>query len=82
MNRHELEAKLKSEGVNPRTYAIGHIDADVSYDERYCLEQNNLGWSVYYRERGNRNCERKFQSEAEACDYFLEEILQDPTTRR
>lgn len=77
MNRSELEAKLKSEKVSLWAYDL----ENVGKDETFCLEKTDSGWSVYYRERGNRNGEREFKSEAEACAYLLEEILRDPATR-
>ncbi len=76
MNRSDLVAKLKNEKISLWAY-----DLECSgKDETFCLEKNDFGWSVYYRERGNRNGERMFESEAEANDYLLKMILQDPTT--
>lgn len=77
MNKEELLRALQSENINPYVYCLdGGLPA-----EKLCLENNYGTWSVYYSERGNRSDERFFISEAEACAYFLQTILKDPTTR-
>jgi hypothetical protein len=35
----------------------------------------------YYSERGLRTGIRRFETESEACEYLLETLLADPTTR-
>jgi len=77
MNREELHAELRKRGIRERSYSLD----GGSPDERYVLERSNGGWTVFYSERGNRNEERWFASEAEACAELLGEILADPTTR-
>jgi hypothetical protein len=39
--------------------------------ERYCLSEVGYKWEVYYSERGLKSGLRQFDTEAEACDYFL-----------
>jgi len=77
MNRSDLEAKLKSANIDRVTYDL----ESVGKEKEYCLEQTGSGWSVYYRERGDRDFEHTFVSESKACEFMLAEILQDPTTR-
>lgn len=78
MNREELRAALEANDVRPSSYSL---DSAVA-DDAYCMEQSRGGWSVYFFERGNRNDERWFATEAEVCQHFLERVVGDPTTRR
>ena len=78
MTRPELERRLVHEGIRPDAY---DLESRRSRDEVYCLERGEAGWVVYYRERGLRREERVFPSETDACCYFLDLILTDPTTR-
>ena len=76
MNRSELQLVLDEKGIRPRSYSL----TGGSPSESYCIERSNGGWAVYYAERGNRNSEKWFVSEDEACDHLLQWILGDPTT--
>ena len=50
--------------------------------EAYVLEPPRAAdWAVYYSERGLRSGEVVFQTEHEACSYFLDLVLSDDTTR-
>jgi hypothetical protein len=42
--------------------------------ERYCILNTGSRWEVYYSERGLQTGLRLFNSEYEACDYFLNQI--------
>ena len=75
----ELEKKLSEHGVRPRAYSVAGNRAD---EEQYRLERSAGSWSVYYYERGNMNDIHYFDEEEEACAYFLNLLLSDPTTRR
>jgi len=77
VSRDELRRKLDAKGVHPNAYDLD----ETQKDEVYCLEESPTGWTVYYRERGIRRDERTFASEQDACDYFLDAVLRDPTTR-
>lgn len=46
------------------------------------LTKEGYTWIVYYAERGERTGVRLFDNEDEACQYFLKEMLSDPTARR
>jgi len=51
-------------------------------DEKYVLSPEPDGWSVYFAERGRRLEERRFQTEAEACEDLFLRLRRDLTTRR
>ncbi|GAA1576699.1 hypothetical protein GCM10009804_36650 [Kribbella hippodromi] len=72
MNVQELSALLQSKGVPPGAYSIG---SDSS--ESYCLLPEQGSWRVYYSERGNRNDERVYANEADACQALLDLLLRD-----
>jgi hypothetical protein len=79
MNREQLKKELDAKGVDPEAYYFGNSLPN----EKYVLAQDaDEKWSVYFSERGARAGNRTFDSEGEACAYFLERILRDPTTRR
>ncbi|WP_161854770.1 hypothetical protein [Bradyrhizobium sp. CCBAU 051011] len=75
----ELQRILSDRGVRPRAFSVEGIGAD---HEQYRLERSGGVWRTYYYERGNMNALREFPDEDEACRYFLEVLLNDPTTRR
>lgn len=77
MTPDELRAKLDANGVDPNAYDFDQTQKD----EVYCLERHSAGWTVYYRERSLHRDERTFASEQDACKFFLDLVLRDPTTR-
>lgn len=77
MTRDELVARLNREGIRPDAYDL----EKTQKDEVYCLERVFSGWVVYYRERGIHRDESIFSSENDACLFFLDLVLRDPTTR-
>lgn len=67
MTKAELAAKLIEIGVPKGDYSLsGGLP-----NEAYCLEHSGGKWRVYYSERGERTGLKVFDSEEEACDYFL-----------
>jgi hypothetical protein len=79
MNKAELKTKLEQSGVYAEAY---FLDGGLP-NERYVLSQEASGrWDVYYSERGQKTGLRSFDSESEACEFFLGHILKDPTARR
>jgi len=76
VNRLELVEILKKKGIVESAYSIfGGLPGD-----KYVFSDDGYGvWSIYYSERGERLGEKKFNSESEACSYFLEKLLSDPT---
>jgi hypothetical protein len=78
VNLPELRKNLVEQGV--RRYAVS-IDKVDETEEQYRLERDGRYWTTYYYERGERRSPRDFASEEDACKYFLEWVLGDPTTR-
>jgi len=76
MNRAELENILRDRKVSPLAYSLG----GGLPNEKYTLDQIGPKWSVYYSERGQRNGERDFDSEDEACRYLLDLLCIDGST--
>jgi hypothetical protein len=78
VNRSELLQQLKEAKINPNTYSL----EGGSPSETYVLSDEGYGkWAVYYSERGERNGEKIFRSESEACEELYRWIMKDPTTR-
>jgi hypothetical protein len=77
----QLQDKLDLEGVSPRSYSFTDDDIGEVYRIAEINDMLGLGWEVYYSERGNKNSLLVFRTESEACDYFLDMILPDSTTR-
>jgi hypothetical protein len=78
VNVTQLKDHLASLGVSDSAWAID----DTSLPERYVLINDYLGWTVFYSEKGNRNDERIFATEEEACQHFLTVLTSDPTVYR
>ncbi|MBX3433468.1 MAG: hypothetical protein KF847_09120 [Pirellulales bacterium] len=77
MNKNELREILKREGFDPDSY---DLDGGL-LPEKYTLSEEAGVWSVYYSERGLQTGKRTFATEGEACEYFLDEMRDDPTTK-
>ncbi len=76
MNKAELKTKLQGAGVRPQSYSL---DGGLP-NERYVLsQQSNDRWEVYYCERGGKSSFHSFDSESAACEFFLNQLLLDPT---
>jgi hypothetical protein len=72
MDRAELGATLRREGINPDTYSLEGRDG---IGERYVLARCASGWTVYYTERGIERARRNFDTEDEACRHLLDLLL-------
>jgi len=77
MNPQELQSVLRAEGIRSDAYDLegGHPN------ERYVLSVHDVGWSVYYSEKGLETGLKQFSSEEEACEYLLKLLRDDPTTK-
>lgn len=66
----ELKSKLDEMGVSQDLYSImiGGLP-----NERLCIVKDEK-WQVYYSERGKKVGQKFFETEEEACDYFLEKM--------
>jgi len=79
VDRAELEARLEVARIRRDAYSL---DGGLP-NETLVLGKGAAGqWEVYYSERGLKTGLRVFGSEAEATQFFLERILDDPTARR
>lgn len=79
MNILQLKEKLDALGVSELSYSL----CGEPKDECYVLEADKQkGYWFYYSERGLRNNELYFPSEAEACDFLWSVISDDKTTRK
>ncbi len=77
MKRDELREEARKAGVRDDAYSLeGGLPS-----ERDVLDSGPHGWFVYYSERGLRTGLRSFASEDAACDYLLELLIEDETTR-
>lgn len=77
MNRAELVKQLDEFGVNRAAYSL---DGGLP-NECYTLESRATEWAVYYSERGRRNMEHVFSTEAQACQFLFDWIAQSPASR-
>jgi hypothetical protein len=78
MTKQELRDVLHREGFRESSF---DLDGGL-LSERYTLARDRQTWSVYYSERGLQTGKRNFATESDACEYLLNELRQDPTTRR
>lgn len=77
MNRTELQILLEQHKVSSLAYSLG----GGLPNESYVLDQGVDKWTVYYSERGQKNNERTFYTEDEACRYLLKLLTDDPSTQ-
>lgn len=77
MNRYELKKILHDRRISPDAYSLdgGHPS------EMYVLSHGPRGWSAYYSEHGLESKVKYFDKESDACEYFLQLINSDPSTR-
>lgn len=69
MNKDTLKKELKKLGVSPNEYSL---NGDIRSD-KIVLYQNYSKWEVFYfDERGERNYEKVFYNEEDACLYIYE----------
>ncbi len=77
MDKDNLKTTLIAEKFNPRSYSL----EDEDKDEALCLRLESGSWCVYYSERGLQTGKQCFADEQSACEYFLDEMRSDPTTK-
>lgn len=63
----ELESVLLQLGISQDLYSIM---VEELPNEKLCIVKKDK-WEVYYSERGNKGGLKRFETEAEACEYFL-----------
>lgn len=77
MNKNELQTVLDREGFRRDCY---DLDGGL-LPERLTLANEGGKWAVYYSERGQQTGKRYFPTESEACEYFLEELRDEPSAK-
>jgi hypothetical protein len=77
MNRDDLKQILVQENFRPNTYSLNGGEPE----EALCLSPEDGRWYVYYSERGMQTDRKGFDGESDACEYFLQKMRADPTTR-
>ncbi|MBQ0746315.1 MAG: hypothetical protein KBT82_06600 [Marinobacter sp.] len=77
MNKNDLRDILIKENFKPSAYSLD----DEIKDEALCLRKEDNGWCVFYSERGLQTAKEYFKNESEACEYFIDEMRDDPTTK-
>jgi len=75
MNKQDLLEALHKEGIPDDAYDLsgGHSP------EVYTLAEAYGRWFVYYSEKGLESGKKEFATETEACEYFLNDLRNDPT---
>lgn len=71
ITRIDLEKKLHILEIPTDSYTI----FGSPRDESLCIQEAHNIFSVFYYERGTKSGERIFESENDACQYFLEQII-------
>ena len=77
MNVVELGKLLVAESFRSDAYSL----CNDLRDNTLCLENNLSFWSVYYFERGSKFYYKEFREEKDACEYLLQLIRSDPSTK-
>ena len=76
MDRADLHERLTKACVHPDAF---NLNGDAQ-PETYVLGQCTEGWETFYSERGLKSGRRTFSREDEACSFFLDWVISDPTT--
>ena len=78
MNLEELHIELKRLGVPDERYYLHGLYGAIGDSGKMALSikkgKYSIEYEVYYNERGEKNSIRVFESESEACDYFLNKL--------
>ena len=77
MDKETLLQDLRKEGIREDAF-----DLDGRHlSETYTLSESCGRWLVYYSERGLEAGKKEFATQSEACEYLLNLLKNDPTTR-
>jgi len=66
----DLTESLNKLGISKDLYSIMRGGLP---NEQLCIAKEEL-WLVYYSERGRKSGLKEFQTESEACEYFLKKL--------
>lgn len=79
MDRTELTERLRREGVPDALYEIpGVHGVPMQLDAYYVLRPEEDAWPVLLRERGQESVIARFGTEAEACRYLYDTLVDVP----
>lgn len=71
MNIQSLKSKLDKAGIPSNSYQLyGGLPNEI-----FCISKNDMGWEIYYSERGCKTGLRVFSSESAACEHFYSMLL-------
>ena len=77
MDKETLLQALRKEGIREDAF-----DLDGRHlSETYTLSESYGRWFVYYSERGVESGRKEFATQSQACEYLLNLLKNDPTTR-
>lgn len=74
MNKRSLKRKLNALHIPEHLY---NLDGKGRTDERFCIENIEGRWHVYYSERGNKTTHEIFDSEQDACAYIYKQFTDE-----
>lgn len=72
MNKKELKIKLQQSGIDENLY---NLDGKGRKDERFCIENTDGKWYVYFCERGVKTTNKIFDTENDACQFIFKQLL-------
>ena len=77
MNKQQLLQAIPKEGIREDAFDLdgGHLS------ETYTLSESYGRWFVYYSEKGLESGKKEFTTQSQACEYLLNLLKKDPTTR-
>ena len=77
MNKQQLLQAIRKEGIREDAFDLdgGHLS------ETYTLSESYGRWLVYYSEKGLESVKKEFNTQSQACEYLLNLLKKDPTTR-
>jgi hypothetical protein len=75
MKLNEVEPVLESHGIDRRWYSLVGGDVPWAWGGQYCLERTGDGWTVFYREKHDRDQVMSFDTEDAACEYFVDWVV-------
>ncbi len=78
MNTDGVLRILREAGVNPNACLV---KPRVPVEGALCLVFGDGTWTVFFNERGTFTIRESFDSEDQACRFFLKKALSDPTSR-
>ena len=81
MNIQELCKKLKELNISDNLYYIHGLCGSPNDDEKLSMiikkDMEGMRYEIYFKERGVKSIIRVFNSEEEACYFFLREVLKE-----